>query len=226
VSIKRYAGLIAVTAMAGLSVLTAGRADATVAPTPPPVVAPAQLTISGPTTPIKVRVPGTTSAAWLQTTIGATRLGVRGGYAVATLPSTSIRLGESALELDQRDGRVVRILVTAKRTSRVSAPMVAPGPLTGARISGIASHYDPRTGGYVGDSLSPVMVQKWQAGRWTTLRTATTARSGGFTVNLALAPGGHVLRLVRPVGATVTGGTGVTAAIVVPTLGGSAAYGY
>lgn len=217
-NVKRYAGLIAVAAMAGLSMLTAGRAQAATAPAPLPVVAPIQLTISGPTTPIKVRVPGTTSAAWLQATTGVVRLGVRGGYAVATLPSTSVRVGESALELDQRDGRVVRVLITARRASRVSAPMVIVVPLFGAKVSGIASHYDPRIDGYVGDSLSPVMVQERRAGKWITLRTATTSRAGGFTVSLPLVPGKHVLRLARPVGATVTGGVGVPIAINIPSL--------
>lgn len=174
------------------------------------------VTVSGPTTTISTRVPGTTRSAWLQTRTGVARMSVRHGYAIKSLPSTSIVIGESVIEIRTKDSSVVtRVRIVARRATRVSAPIVSATP-EATSVSGIVSHYDVMTGALTGDSLSPVWVQERTSGSWRTIRTATTTRTGGFTVKLPLVPGRHVLRLTRPVGATVAGGVGVAVTIDVP----------
>lgn len=185
---------------------------ATAAVAPPTV----SVAVSGPTTTVSTRVPGTTRSAWLQTRTGAARMSIRHGYAVKSLPSTSVVIGESVIEIETKDSpTVTRVRVVALRATRVSAPMVSATPEV-TSVSGIVSHYDVTTGALTGDSLSPVQVQEKTGGSWRALRTATTARTGGFTVELPLAPGRHVLRLARPVGATVTGGAGIAVTVDVP----------
>lgn len=180
-------------------------AHAAVAPRPAGVT----LTLAGPTVAVRVPVPGATVAAWMQTTTGAVRLSVRRGFAVAVLPSVLVRPGESVIELDQIGASVVRIPVTARRQSRVSAPM--PTAWGGSMlVQGVVSHYDPATGGYRGDVASPVQVQVLPldgAGRWVTVATLTTDPTGAVVGLVPPMPG--MVRLIRPVGATVTGGTGI-----------------
>lgn len=206
----RGAGLTVAVALAAVTVTTA---PAAAAAAPPRSVA---VTISGSATTIRTAVPGDTAEAWMRVRDGAVRMSVRGGYASARLASHRIVVGESVIELVRRNRPMVdRMQVTAKRETKVSAPLLTAMPEF-TIVSGIVSHYDPRLGGYMGDSLSPVVIQESRGGTWITVRIVTTSLRGGFSAMTKLGAGRHTLRLVRPVGATVTGGTGIPASVYVP----------
>jgi len=136
----------------------------------------------------------------------------------AAVPSWDLTPGTTTATLtDIGDGATTRVPVTVLRQSRVT---VTAHLVPGRRIlvTGTASHYDPATGTYRGDVLSPVLVQVWEAGRWVTAATVTTTGTTGAVAALLTAPAGTwPIRLVRPAGATVTGAT--SAVRVVTSIG-------
>lgn len=107
---------------------------------------------------------------------------------------------------DVGDGGVAGIRLTVLRASRVTLGPVAAVGSGLVLVTGQSSHYDLASGGYRGDAASPVLLQVLTAGKWTAVSASTTAPDGSVCILARLAPGRQVLRLVRPAGATVTGG--------------------
>lgn len=124
----------------------------------------------------------------------------------------------TATVTDIGDYRSTTVPITVLRQSRVAIDQVTPLP-GGVLVTGRAMHYDLPTGVYRGDLVSPVQVQQWVAGgRWMTVQTVTTVGSDGSVAALVPGAGRMVVRLVRPAGATVTGGaSGWRAAVALPT---------
>lgn len=121
------------------------------------------------------------------------------------VPSVSLTPGKSSIKVtDVGDGRSRLVPVQVVRQSVVS--VAAYGYPGGISVVGTASHYDARTGTYQGDQASPVLLQAWHAGRWVTAEVLQTAPDGSVAAVLPAVGTGSV-RLVRPVGVTVTGGT-------------------
>jgi hypothetical protein len=226
-------GALAATAVASLTGLGAPpRAEAAILPVVPAAGKPIVVTVSGPTAQVHVDVVSTAQAmgsgahfVWLRAgrlwLSGTGDGGNEGNPALVhvggTVPSTSLTPGTTTASLtDVGDATSRPVKLTVLRQSRVTlAPLVAfPG---GVLVTGRAAHYDIPTGTYRGDQLSTVQVQVLRAGRWVTVQNAPTATDGSVFA-VVPAPAGVVkVRLVRLVGANVTGGvSAVRAAVALP----------
>ncbi len=104
--------------------------------------------------------------------------------------------------------------VVVLRKSLVTGRVTAlPGA---ALVTGTVKHWDATSRSWRGDQASPVLVQALELGHWVTPATVTTAPDGSVAAYVALSEGVQVLRLVRPAGATVTGGASALMPVVVP----------
>ena len=150
---------------------------------------------------------------------GLQRFLVAGGAALAL---ASVAIVAPTGTTPAQAATVVRVVstpahpVVVVRKSLVTAQAVAiPG---GAYIAGSVKHYDAPTNSWKGDQNSPVQVQALELGRWVTPETVTTAPDGSVAAVVYLPTGVNVVRLVRPAGATVTGGASVVRVVTVPAM--------
>ena len=211
--------IVTAAALAALAapLLWTGRAHAAVIPVRP---LPLAVTVSGPSARIDLDVVSTApmfrdgghgvvlrtgSVALYGTGAGDNDSGTALVHIGAQIASQRLTAGTTTATLtDLGDGGTTGIRLTVLRHSHVILNPVL--PLPGAvLVMGRASHYDLVTGVYRGDTSSPVLVQTLTAGKWTTLATTTTAPDGSVAAAVAVSPGRHLIRLVRPAGATVTG---------------------
>jgi hypothetical protein len=203
--------LLAVTALTVVAPATQAKADVVQVPRSATVV------VSGPSTIVDLGTVRTTRSstvivAWnalgpvlvrRASSSGTTRLRER-------VSSAWLTPGTSRWEVeDDTDSRVLGLSVSVLRRSKVVAPtLIRSGPRT-VLVSGVSKHYDIKTGGYTGDSLSPVLIQVYKAKTWRTVKTATTTTKGIFATRIPVTRGVTTVRIVRPVGYVggVTGGT-------------------
>lgn len=206
------AGIGAAMAMLGIAVAPPASADVIRAPKAVTVVVSSSMT-SLDFGQVVTTAPGAYVAAWNaagpMVWARASARGVARLRGVA--PSSALTPGTSRWEIeDGTDNPVLGIPVTVLRQTWVSPPVLTQYTPVGLLVSGSSWHYDIRTGRYAGDRLSPVYVQVFGARGWSTVRTAITGISGGFTVLIPATAGVMTVRLVRPAGVAggVTGGTG------------------
>ena len=226
--VRRVIVLPVVALLAGLGLVTGTpRAEAAVIPlSSRPIV----LTVSGPTARLDVDMVSTapttrdgghivTLVDGPLTTLGVAGTGFGGGPALvhlgATVPSRELTPGTTMATLtDIGDGLTAQVPVTVLRQSRVTATvqMVQGGRML---IVGAVSHFDLSTGTYRGDLASPVLVQVLEHGTWVTAATVTTTGPTGAVAQVLTAPqaGTWQVRLVRPMGATVSGATSPVRAV-------------
>lgn len=207
----RKISILAMTALTVVAPATQAKADVIQVPRSATVV------VSGPSTIVDLGTVRTTKSstvvvAWnalgpvlvrRASSSGTTRLRER-------VSSAWLVPGTSRWEVeDDTDSRVLGLSVSVLRRSRVAAPkLVRSG--SSVLVSGTSTHYDIKTGGYTGDSLSPVLIQVYRAKTWRTVKTATTTTKGAFSARIPAMRGVMTVRIVRPVGYVggVTGGTG------------------
>ncbi|MBL8929148.1 MAG: hypothetical protein JNL54_03380 [Kineosporiaceae bacterium] len=137
----------------------------------------------------------------------------------AVIPTAILPAGTSTWTLrDEADGRWSSVKVTVLRQTVLSVPRVQVAGFGLAWVTVSARHYT--TAGYRGSAYSPVLVQRWTGTSWRTVRTLTTDASGTATGIITSAGGTERIRVVRPVGATVTGATTGTVTAQVPAPAG------
>lgn len=106
----------------------------------------------------------------------------------------------------------------ALRRTVVSRPVASVAGYGMAWVSVVVRHQTPT--GLRASALSPVMVQRWTGTRWATVRTLTTDAAGRAVGVVDLPGGRQLVRVLRPVGATVTAATSVAVAVTVPAPSG------
>lgn len=111
------------------------------------------------------------------------------------------------LVLDDVEGDARTIELELRRRSRVAVTRAELRADGRAELDVLVRHYDHRTGGYVPSRLSPVRLQEQVGGRWVTVATVTTDRTGTAAALVPAGPGAHRYRAVRPDGRTVLAAT-------------------
>lgn len=106
----------------------------------------------------------------------------------------------------------------ALRQTVISRPSVSVAGFGLAWVGVQVRHQTPA--GLRASTYSPVWVQRWTGRRWTTVRVLTTDLAGRAVGVVDLPGGRQLVRVVRPVGATVTAATSATVAVVVPAPSG------
>lgn len=184
-----------------------------------PVTRPIVVTVSGPSARVDATMVSTSAMTadgghgvvlqagrvFLQGTGGKSR-GPALVRVVGQVASSLLTPGTTpARVVDIGDGVGATAPFTVLRQSRVTITSVT-GVAGGVRVTGTSAHYDIPTRAYRGDLLSTVLVQRWTGATWVTVTTAATTGPEGAVAAVVPAPAGIVyVRLVRPVGATVTG---------------------
>lgn len=130
---------------------------------------------------------------------------------VAYVDARTIPLGaQTWTTVDRNDASDTGTLthrVKVVRQTHVSVPFISKVRGGWVVYDVQVSHYDVRSGRYLGAALSPVVVQGLVHGRWVNLGRTVTTDTTGKTVGIVDASTASRVRFVRPLGARDNAGT-------------------
>jgi hypothetical protein len=238
--LQRLVKALAVGALAAL-VLTVGlaagpsqRAEAAEAPQPDPVavrtvpvvLSSAYVTVGIPVTTRNLTPRGLhCSSVWSTTQLPAylgRACSLSASFTVpVTLDARQLPLGRSTVrytdDVAPMDSPVGTVTLVARRPTKFGLGMWADLGSGQVFVSAPVRMYSPAAGRWLPQNLAPVYVQEYTARGWVRVATLTTNRLGIAAGVVTTGGGVFRMRVVRPVGATVTAATGTTRTVVVTT---------
>jgi hypothetical protein len=233
-----YLSALAVAAFVAVGLVVApvggGRAEAAEAPQPDPVaVRTVPVVLSS--AYVTARIPVTTrnltprglhcSSVWSTTQLPAylgRACSLSASFTVpVTLDARQLPLGRSTVrytdDVAPMDSPVGTVTLVARRPTKFGLGMWADLGSGQVFVSAPVRMYSPAAGRWLPQNLAPVYVQEYTARGWVRVATLTTNRYGIAAGVVTTGGGVFRMRVVRPVGSTVTAATGTTRTVVVTT---------
>jgi hypothetical protein len=138
-----------------------------------------------------------------------------------TLDARQLPLGRSTVrytdDVAPMDSPVGTVTLVARRPTKFGLGMWADLGSGQVFVSAPVRMYSPAAGRWLPQNLAPVYVQEYTARGWVRVATLTTNRYGIAAGVVTTGGGVFRMRVVRPVGSTVTAATGTTRTVVVTT---------